>query len=127
MIFKIIIIGILASLISLLLKDNRKEYAVAVQIAALLIVSGVVISTISSRLESFLSYAKELSDVQPIIEIMLKAAIICIMTHFVSDICRESGNAAISDAVEFGGRAVILILALPLIEELLKTAVAFVK
>lgn len=127
MIFKVIIIGIIASLVTLLLKNDKKEYAFAVQLAALVIISGIVIGTVSTRFESFLSYVEGFSQVHAIIEIMLKAAIICIVTHFVNDVCRESGNAAIADAVELGGRAVTLILALPLMEELMKTAISFVK
>lgn len=127
MIFKIITIAVIASLVSVLLKEQKKEYAFAAEIAALVIIGAFVISTVSSRLGSLLSYVNEISEVEPIIRIMLKAALICVVTHFVSDVCRESGNGAIADAVELGGRAVTLILAMPLIEELLKAAVSFVK
>lgn len=127
MIFKVITIGIIASLISLLLRENKKEYAVVIQIAAIVIVGSIVIGSVSDKIEALMSYINSLSEVHSIIKIMLKAALICIMTHFVNDICRESGNAAIADAVEFGGRSITLILAFPLIEELLKAAVSFVK
>lgn len=127
MIFKVITIGIIASLISLLLRENKKEYAVVIQIAAIVIVGSIVIGSVSDKIEALMSYINSLSEVHSIIKIMLKAAFICIMTHFVNDICRESGNAAIADAVEFGGRSITLILAFPLIEELLKAAVSFVK
>lgn len=127
MILKIITVGLVSALVSLMLKENKKEYSMAIQLCALIIVITLVINTVSDRFESFLSYAAQLSGANEIIRVMLKAAVICILTHFVHDICRESGNSAIADAVEFGGRMLTLILALPLMEELLKTAVSFIK
>ena len=115
-----------ASLISLLLQETKKEYAVATRICALIIVIAPVINAASERFESFMSYAAELSQADEIIKVMLKAAAICALTHFVGDICRESGSVSIADAVEFGGRMLTLLLALPLMEQLLKTAVSFI-
>jgi len=120
-------IGLIASIVSLILKEHKKEYAIAVQICTLIILGAFAADMLSSRFEVFMSFLEELADVGGIIKIMLKAAVICVMTHFVYDICRESGNAAIADAVDFSGRAVILLLCLPLMEELLKAALQFVK
>ena len=127
MIFKIAVICLLASLVSLMLKGIGKEYSILVQICAVLVVITLVITYVSKSFEGFFAYVEQLTVVKQAVSVMLKTAVICVMTHFVYDLCRESGNSAIADAVEFGGRLVALVLAMPLIRELLKTAVSFVK
>ena len=44
------------------------------------------------------------------------------MTQYVADICRESGESAAASGVETVGKLEILLLSLPLIDEILRVA-----
>lgn len=57
----------------------------------------------------------------------VKGTVICIITKFSSDICAESGNKTIADAVEFAGRIMLTVIAVPYIKMIMNTALAFIK
>ena len=52
---------------------------------------------------------------------MLKALGIALLSELVSGICRDSGEGTVGSMVEMAGKAVILLLALPLIRSLIET------
>lgn len=51
--------------------------------------------------------------------ILFKSIGICYITQFACDICKDCGENAISTAAEISGKAAILIISLPLVEDLL--------
>ena len=57
-------------------------------------------------------------------EVMLKALGIALLAQIVSDLCRDGGESTVASIVEMAGKAVILLLALPLVESLLETVKA---
>lgn len=54
--------------------------------------------------------------------VLLKSVGICFICQFSADICKDAGQNALSSKVELAGKVLILISALPLIEEVLNTA-----
>ena len=56
------------------------------------------------------------------IEIILKGLGIVILTQISSDICRDSGEATLAGHIETVGKLELLLLCIPLIEEILATA-----
>lgn len=55
-------------------------------------------------------------------EILFKALGIAILTQICADVCRESGENSLAGGVEMTGRIEILLLSLPLMEEVLTVA-----
>lgn len=51
--------------------------------------------------------------------LMLRCLGIALLSEIVSDLCRDIGESNTASLVEMGGKAVILILAFPLVESLL--------
>ena len=60
-----------------------------------------------------------------IIVCLLKGAVICIVTKLACDVSYESGNIIVGDIIELAGRIILLVISLPFIESVVKTAVAF--
>ncbi|MBQ9746461.1 MAG: hypothetical protein IJW21_06525 [Clostridia bacterium] len=56
------------------------------------------------------------------IETVVKALGIAVVTESAADICRDFGETAIAARVEFAAKAVIMLLALPVVESLLALA-----
>ena len=54
--------------------------------------------------------------------ILLKALGIAFLTHCAADLCKESGEVGLATGVESVGKLEILLLCLPLMEELLAVA-----
>ena len=53
--------------------------------------------------------------------ILLKITGIAILTEFAVSICQDSGESAIANKIDIGGKAIIITISLPIISSLLET------
>ena len=53
--------------------------------------------------------------------IILKITGIAILTEFAVSICQDSGESAIANKIDIGGKAIIITISIPIISSLLET------
>ena len=109
-------ISVSALILAVFLKDHNKTASIAIMIAAaglifFRIISGIseifsAISTISSGVESAASYIK----------LMLKVLGIVLITQFIADLCRDSGENALAGQTETAAKIIVITMILPLFE-----------
>ena len=109
------VVGLAAVLI---LRSLRPEYAVIAGI-----VTGVIL--LSAALTAFAPMVKDMRELADgtsfslYISVILKALGIGILAQSTADICRDSGEGAIANKVEFSAKILILLLCLPILQSLL--------
>lgn len=118
----ICVIAVISSIIAIALKNSTPEISLVLSI-----ITGVIILiSIATYLPLFTDKIEALilkTGMNPeYAKILLKAVGICFICQFSSDICKDSGQSALSGKVELAGKILILISALPLIEKILETA-----
>jgi len=118
---KIIGIGIIALIITIILKQYKKEYALYT-----FIIAGIFILLISlSQISGVINLLKDISSRANInsqfLGIILKITGIAILTEFAVSICQDSGESAIASKIDIGGKVIIISLSLPIISALLET------
>lgn len=125
MIVKIALCGICVCVINVLLRQYNKSFVIFAE----LIFAGAVVSLIMNdaadgvrRLTDLFTLSTSQSK---IIVCLLKGAVICIVTKLACDVSYESGNIIVGDIIELAGRVILLVISLPFIESVVKTAVAF--
>lgn len=59
--------------------------------------------------------------------VVLKGAGICLVTQLAADTCRDAGDTALAGKAELTGRILLLLLAVPLYEEILTLIVGVVQ
>lgn len=125
MIVKIALCGICVCIINVLLRQYNKSFVIFAE----LIFVGAVVSLIMNdaadgvrRLTDLFTLSTSQSK---IIVCLLKGAVICIVTKLACDVSYESGNIIVGDLIELAGRIILLVISLPFIESVVKTAVAF--
>ncbi len=125
MIVKIALCGICVCIINVLLRQYNKSFVIFAE----LIFVGAVVSLIMNdaadgvrRLTDLFTLSTSQSK---IIVCLLKGAVICIVTKLACDVSYESGNIIVGDIIELAGRIILLVISLPFIESVVKTAVAF--
>lgn len=123
---KILSLGIVCSLVSILLKRTAKEYVIFVQLGFAVIAGIYIINQSSQLADRMLTYFEMSGNISELCSVMLKGAFVCIASKISCDICIESGNLLISDLIELAGKIILLTLSLPLIEDIIKIAVSFV-
>lgn len=87
----------------------------------------IVLESVSDKLLSFISKAQSLTGQSEFVSVLFKGAVICIISGLISELCKESGNSSLAQAIEICGRLVIIILSLPLVNAVIETAFSFVK
>ncbi len=118
-VYKIIGVGIIGMVLSLMLKQYKKELAIAVPIITVVLLFLICAPYLSAVITMFEDIAEqagvELSHMQIVIKI-IGVAYIC---QFASDICRDAGESAIAGKIEIGGKVAIISLSAPIIYSLL--------
>lgn len=120
-ILKIIGIGIMALIIIIILKQYRPEFAVYTSIIAgigILLLSFSEISGVINLLKDISSRANINSE---FLGIILKITGIAILTEFAVSICQDSGENAIANKIDIGGKITIITMSIPIISSLLET------
>ena len=118
----ICIIAVTATIIAITLKQSTPQISLALS----LITGVIILISIASYLPIFtekIDLLMSQSGVNPeYAKVLLKSVGICFICQFSSDICKDSGQSALAGKVELAGKILILISALPLMEEILTTA-----
>ena len=117
-IVKIIGIGFLTLVISILLKDVKKEfslYAVIVGTSIILLLSFDTLKNIVEFLENLTRNLKG-----DFIEVLLKMTGIAILTEYAVSLCKDTGETAIASKIDFGGKIVLIALSIPVISSTLE-------
>ena len=122
-IIKVIMVGLIAVAIIVILKQYRPEYAVFVSIIA-----GVIILLMATgKINTVISFVNTISNKTNInsqfIKILIKITGIAILTEFAVSICKDSGETAVANKVDVGGKIIIITLSMPIIQSLLETVI----
>ena len=119
-IISIVGFALIAGALSVVLRQNRPEYAMTVSIAAgaaiLFMILGLALPVVR-EIEGLASRA-ELDTVD--IAVLLKALGICYIVELAADACRDAGESSLASKIELGGKLSIVILSLPMITRLVE-------
>ncbi len=120
-IVKIIGIGFLTLIITIILKEYRKEYA----IYAVLIGGMIIIFYSMDTLKSIIGFINDLSTNKSynteFISLLLKITGISILTEYAVSICKDSGENSIANKIDFGGKIIVISLSIPIISTTLSS------
>lgn len=119
---KLCMFALLGVCAALVVKQWKGELLPLLRIAVILGIGTVVLSA-ATPLIAYLKVLFREADLNAThTEILLKALGIALLTSVCSGICRECGENAAANGVELTGKIEILLLSLPLIDEILGVA-----
>jgi len=114
-------VGVLlcAAVLATVLRAQRPELALALSIAAGTLTVGLLLKELLPLLSSLRRMASlgGLSD--SALSVVLRAAGVCFVTQWAADTCRDAGQAALAGKAELTGRVLLLLLTVPLFEQVL--------
>ena len=112
-------LALIAGVLSLTLKNQDKEYAVLLSIAACLMVTAITV-TYLKPVYAFLKELETLGDLRgDMLAILIKALGVGLASEIASMICTDAGNASLTKAIQLLGGAVILYLSVPMFSALM--------
>ncbi len=108
-------ISIIALSLIMLLKQYRPEFALLVSVITACILLFYAIGKSGEIINTVNSLADRAGIDQQNIRLIFKALGICYLVQIAKDICRDSGQTALADRVDFIGKITIVGLSVPLL------------
>ncbi len=118
-IMKIAAIALVGVVALLLFKQYKPEWAVPTRLTAGLIMAGLCLAGVGEIISFADTLAGDDTLTSDMWQLILKGLGIAFVTEIASGICRDSGEATLSLWVEMAGKIALLLLALPLIREVM--------
>ena len=118
---------ITAAILSVFLKEYKREYAPLIGLGVTGIVLLVLLPQIKTLLDFIQDIAEQTQGVSDKILPLMKAVGIAICAEIASDICADAGENAMAKKIELAGKTAILILAVPVAQSLLSLITEILK
>ena len=122
-IIKIVGSAFITLIIVIILKQYKPEFAMYASI-----LGGAIIMLMSiGKLDGIINLLQNISSKTAIngefLAILIKITGIAFLTEFAVSICKDSGETAIANKVDLGGKIIIVAISIPIVSALLETLI----
>ncbi|MCI5497818.1 MAG: stage III sporulation AC/AD family protein [Firmicutes bacterium] len=115
---KVIVLGLVLSIITVLMKSIKPEYS----LICVIVGSIILVMYILSGVQSIFDYFSEIVSKTGIDNVMFKTLLKIIgvgyLVEFSAGVCIDSGNSSIADKIVLAGKVLIFSLSIPIISNL---------
>lgn len=122
-IVKIVGVGIVALIIIIVLKQYKPEFALYASIIAGIIILFLVMDKLYGVINLLINISNKAGTGTEFIGILLKITGIAILTEFAVSVCKDSGETAIANKIDLGGKIIIISISIPIITALLELVI----
>lgn len=124
---KIAVVSLTALILVIFLKRTNKEFAFILTFAAALILFSIVISDFFDVVNRIYTISSGIENLNSYINLMVKILGITLITQFIIDLCKDSGENALATQTEIASKIVILIMVMPLFEAVMNVVAGLLK
>lgn len=114
-IFQIIGIGIVATVLAVILKNLKPEFAILVSLATGLLIFTMILSKLVYVVDVLSTLSKRANIEITYFSTILKIIGMAYLVEFASQISRDAGENSIAMKIELGGKVLIMVLAIPIL------------
>lgn len=116
-------LAVVVALLTVVVRQYKAEYGMAVGIAGGILLLLLVVAQMSGLFDALSEMIGRAGIQQEWLALLLKALGICYVTQFAADCCRDAGESALASKAELAGRVAVVVLALPMLTQLLENIV----
>ena len=119
-VIKIIGIGIISLLFIIIIKQYKPEFSVYISLIGGIIIFCLIADKLTAVINLLTSLSNKASINSNFLGLLLKITGISILTEYAASICKDSGEAAIANKIDFGAKILIIAISIPIISTLLE-------
>lgn len=112
---KVLVIGLIAAMIVVLLKNEKPEIALQISLATGIVIFLLMLSKLTVVVEALQQIALKINIDVIYLNTVLKIIGIAYLASFGVEICKDSGQSSIASKIEFAGKILIITLAIPVL------------
>lgn len=124
-IVKIAVIGLIGTILASTFR-NDKNYGIFVAIATGIVLFFLLLPSIADILNNFVYITQDAGINSQYVTVMIKALGIAYVSMFSAQICRDFNQNSIADKIELGGKVIILLNAMTIMNELIEEMLGFI-
>lgn len=125
-IWQIVGLALIAAVISVVLKQFRKEIALQLTIVTGAIIFMLILGKIKIIIDLLQNLADQANISSYYLLIVLKIVGVAYLAEFAADICRDAEERALATKIEIAAKVGVLVLAIPIIVAILESLVRLV-
>ena len=115
---KVLILGIILSVITVLLKQIKPEYSLICIIVGSIILIAYILSGITTIFDYFSKIVDKTGIDEALFSTLLKIIGVGYLIEFSAGVCVDSGTGSIADKIILAGKILIFTLSMPIITNL---------
>lgn len=119
-ILKIVVIGIISSILALTLKKQNPEISIIISIAAGILIFMMVIPKLQAVINMLISISNNMKLDKMYISIVMKIIGIAYIAEFGVQICKDAGESSIASKIELVGKVLIMVVSAPILIALME-------
>ena len=114
-IIKIAGLGLIATLLIVIIKQQRPELAIQLSV----VVGAIIFTMMIGKINSIVTLIKQLADKSNVSVLymgtIMKIIGVAYIAEFGAQICRDAGEGAVATKIEFAAKIIVIVLAIPII------------
>jgi stage III sporulation protein AD len=119
-IFQIILIGVLGTVLAILMKGYNPALSVLISLACGVLIFLTILPMMAEAI-GFVRYVGEMADgLGAYTTLALRVIGVAYVAEFGASVCADANESAIAAKIDLAGRVVILILAMPVIVDIVR-------
>jgi stage III sporulation protein AD len=125
-IIQIVGLGFIVTLLILIIKREKPEIAVQLSLTLATIIFLLILTKINIVLNLFRDMAEKANISQMYLNTILKIIGIAYITEFGAQVCKDAGEGAVAGKIEFAGKVLVMVMAIPIIALVMDTIVRLI-
>lgn len=118
-IFQIVAIGLIATILSILVKSQKPEIGIYISLVAGVIIFLFIASKLQSVIEILSQLANKINIDSIYLSTILKIVGIAYIAEFGVQVCKDAGEGVMASKIEFAGKILIMVMAVPILVSLM--------
>ncbi|MCH5320384.1 MAG: hypothetical protein J1E36_01380 [Eubacterium sp.] len=124
---KIAGIILISLLLIIILKQTKREFALILTIGCAVVLFVTVADDFFSIAQRIFNLSAGIDNLDTYVSLMLRILGISLISQFIIDLCRDTGENALASQTEIASKIIILIMTLPLFETVVNIITGLLK
>lgn len=113
--------GLISLIIIVIVKQYRPEFVLYVSLATGVLILVMIMDKIGAIIDLLTTLSNKTAINNEFLILLIKITGIAFLTEFTVSICKDTGETAIANKVDLGGKVLIISMSIPIIASLLET------
>jgi len=122
-IFQIVATGVISAVLAITIKQQSPQIAIMITIAASVLIFIMVLPMLTHAVGVLTNVGAMLDGGMQYVSLALRVIGVAYMAELGSSVCADAGETAIAAKIDMGGRVIIMVLAMPVVVDIVTSVI----